>query len=357
MIKRAAIIGTVGVPARYGGFETLAQALADRISAQELALTIYCQKSKYAEVERDAIYRGHTRVFLPLPANGALSMVYDATSILDAIIRQRCRTLICLGASAGLAFAIARLLFPHARLIFNLDGMESRRARWSGLAKALLGLLEWLGVKLAHVIVSDNQVIHDMVLRRYGKDSVVIAYGGDNAAPGEAERAPDGFSPPRDYLLAISRIVPENNVHLVLEAFACTGTSLVYVGNWDASDYGRDLRARFAGKANLHLLDPIYDKTVLDFLRKRARACVHGHSVGGTNPALVEAVFWAPQILAFDCDFNRATLGGAFCYWHDTQSLAGLLKQQLPAPAPATVADLRRRYRWDTITAKYREIL
>jgi glycosyltransferase involved in cell wall biosynthesis len=161
---------------------------------------------------------------------------------------------------------------------------------------------------------------------------------------------------PQRYVLAISRIVPENNIDTILTAFASgDGPSLVYVGNWDSSDFGRALRQRHSGNPRIHLLDPIYDLQILNHLRTQALACVHGHSVGGTNPALVEALFWSPQILAFECGFNRATLDGQFSYWHDIQSLRRLLTalDSLPVPAAERLQVIRERYLWVQIAKSY----
>jgi glycosyltransferase involved in cell wall biosynthesis len=353
MAARVAIIGTVGVPARYGGFESLAEAMVDRVPTDEFALFVYCARGSYAEGERSSGFRGHRRVFIPLPANGALSPLYDLVSILDAILVRRCRVLLCLGASGGVGILIARLL--GRRVIFNVDGLESRRGRWSGFGRKVLAALEWMGIRGADIVVTDNRVIRTLVYRRYRRSSAVIAYGGDQAAPGTLVASTTPVPLPQSYFLSISRVVPENNVHLVLEAFAACGQPLVYVGNWDRSQYGSELRSRYRDSVNMHLLDPIYDKPVLDALRLRAVACIHGHSVGGTNPALVEALYWAKDILAFDCAFNRATLEGQFHYWKTAAELAQLVGRiaDLEPPAAEAVQRLREKYRWSAIIAAY----
>ena len=355
MSTRVAIVGSVGVPARYGGFETLAEALVHQLPASQYFLHVYCQRSAYAEAERQPMLNGHRRIFVPLPANGAASMLYDALSVLDAVLHRRCTVVLCLGASGTLLFPLLRLLCPWVRIVFNLDGLESRRAKWSRLGKAVLHGLEALGVRFAHCVVADNRVIRSLVFHRFGRRARVIAYGGDHARPNGPQQAPAKALPSR-YVLAISRIVPENNIDTILAAFASSeGPHLVYVGNWEGSDYGRMLRERHAENSRIHLLDPIYEPQTLNHLRTRALACVHGHSVGGTNPALVEALYWAPQILAFDCGFNRATLDGQFSYWHDVQGLQRQLAalDALQAPSPPCLQRLRDRYRWSEIARGY----
>lgn len=355
MNTRVAVVGCVGVPARYGGFETLAEALVKHLPAVQYKLHVYCQRSAYLEFERQPSMNDHRRIFVPLPANGAASMLYDALSLLDAVLLRRCTVVLCLGASGTLLFPLLRLLCPWVRIVFNLDGLESRRAKWSRLGKAVLHGLEALGICFAHSVVADNRVIRSLVFHRFGRRARVIAYGGDHACPDGPYRALAQALPPR-YVLAISRIVPENNIDIILAAFASgDGLPLVYVGNWGSSDYGNALRQRYAGHQCIYLLDPIYDQPQLNYLRAHALACVHGHSVGGTNPALVEALFWAPQILAFDCGFNIATLDGQFSYWHDVQSLRRLLIafDSLPVPTTERLQSLRERYLWVQITKSY----
>jgi glycosyltransferase involved in cell wall biosynthesis len=276
-------------------------------------------------------------------------------SLLDAVLRRRCRVVLCLGASGTLLFPLLRLLCPQLRIVFNLDGLESRRSKWSGLGKAVLYGLEALGIRFAHCVVADNRVIRSLVFHRFGRRASVIAYGGDHARPDGPQR-PMPVTLPQRFVLAISRIVPENNIDAILEAFdEDEGPPLVYVGNWQSSAYGRELQRRHAGHARVQLLDPIYDTAGLNHLRARALACVHGHSVGGTNPALVEALYWAPQILAFDCGFNRATLDGQFSYWRNAQGLRRLLAglDALPVPAAQRLQGLRERYRWAHIAESY----
>ena len=355
MGTRVAIIGSVGVPARYGGFETLAEALVQHLPVAQYLLHVYCQRSVYSEIERHPLKNGHRRIFLPLPANGAASMLYDAISLLDAVLFRRCTVVLCLGASGTLLFPLLRLLCPWVRIVFNLDGLESRRAKWSSLGKIVLHGLESIGIRFAHSVVADNRVIRSLVFHRFGRRASVIAYGGDHARP-EGVQHDQAQGLPQRYVLAISRIVPENNIDTILTAFASgDGPPLVYVGNWQSSDFGRALRQRHSGDPRIYMLDPIYDQRILNHLRSRALACIHGHSVGGTNPALVEALFWAPQILAFDCGFNKATLEGQFSYWHDIQSLRRLLIAfySLPVPTVEKVQLIRERYLWVEIAKSY----
>ena len=164
---------------------------------------------------------------------------------------------------------------------------------------------------------------------------------------------PVSVMPP--YYLSVARIEPENNCEMILRAFdAEPSHRLVFVGNWSANTYGRDLKARYAQRPHLQLLDAVYDLTVLAALRAGACGYVHGHRVGGTNPSLVEALFHTSRVLAFDCPFNRSTLDGQGFYFADAESLRNLLRTDAYLEiAPSVMQALRQRYRWDTIVQAY----
>ena len=352
MTPRIAIIGTVGVPARYGGFETLAENLAKAISPETAELTIYCQRSAYPG--ESGPFAGHRRVFLPLRANGAASIVHDWLAILHAAFIGRASCLLVLGVSGAAIVPIVRVLRPATRIVTNIDGMEWRRDKFGHFTKSLLQLLEWLAVHGSHHVIADNAAIADMARRRYAVEPTVIAYGGDHTLvdpdPAEPVEAP-GF------WLSVARIEPENNCAMILEAFAASSARLVFIGNWSVSRYAVDLRSRYAGYPNLILLDPVYDLRRLAAWRAAARGYVHGHSVGGTNPSLVEALFWTTDLLAFDCSFNRATTDGAGRWFSSAAGLVSLLGETNHGDrAPATFGRLRERYRWAAISEAYRAL-
>ena len=349
MTPRIAVVGTVGVPARYGGFETLAENLAVTTPAAAAELTIYCQRSAYPG--ESGPFAGHRRVFLPLRANGASSIAYDWLALLHAAFVARVSCVLVLGVSGAALLPVLRLFRPRLRIVTNIDGMEWRRGKFGGAARALLKALEWVAVRASHRIIADNEAIAAMARARYGADPAIIAYGGDHTcvAPDPAEPvAAPGF------WLSVARIEPENNCAMILEACAATATRLVFIGNWAVSDYARTLRSRYGADDNLVLLDPVYDLHRLAAWRAAACGYVHGHSVGGTNPSLVEALFWTTRLLAFDCSFNRATTGGAGGWFASAADLAGLLSAPDAGCAPpAAIAGLRATYRWAAIGAAY----
>lgn len=349
-----AIIGTVGVPARYGGFETLAEQLLD---TDELSFTVVCSSKSYAERPRH--YKGAELVYIPLKANGWQSMPYDAWAILS-LARRKLDAMLLLGVSGSFVLPLVRL-FSRKRIITNIDGIEWKRAKWSPLASWLLRHLEAIAVRYSHVVVTDNRGISDYVRATYGIEPVEIAYGGDNAIT-HTVKVPEN-PPSEPFALALSRIEPENNVELILEAYRSElpNDNLIYIGNWESSDFGREMRATYGHLPNIKLLDPIYDQAELLWYRRNCSLYLHGHSAGGTNPSLVEAMHVGKPIAAFDVVFNRCTMQNEGYYFDSPKKLGEIVRAFDPDEAAALGDRIRqiavREYKWSIIRDRYVRVL
>jgi glycosyltransferase involved in cell wall biosynthesis len=356
---RIAILGTVGVPGRYGGFETLAENLV-RFHASighSAGLTVWCS-AKDSPAHPERFERADLR-YVNLRANGMQSIPYDAISLWQAVRSGHDRILL-LGVSGALALPLIRVI-SRARIVTNIDGIEWKREKWSRLARAVLHISEWAAVRFSHDVIADNQAIADHVRAVYRSPCHVIAYGGDHAvahAP-EADRLPAGL--PDHYALALCRIEPENNVHTILAAWENLETPLVFVGNWTNSSYGQDLKRRFGDRANLFLLDPIYDPGGLRALRDRATVYVHGHSAGGTNPSLVEMMHFGIPVFAHGCAFNRHSTEGRARYFETPAELVALAREldlRATAAIGSAMKDIaQRRYTWDQIGTTYFDLM
>jgi len=354
MAKRAAILGTVGVPGNYGGFETLADNLVvyHKETDHPLDLTVYCS-SKALATQPSHYHRAALRYF-GLDANGVQSIPYDIWGLFDAVFRKHDRILL-LGVSGAVILPLIRF-FSDARIITNVDGIEWRREKWRGLAKHYLRFAEKIAVKASHEVIADNQAIADYLLEAYDCKAKVIPYGGDHAVAAEAD--PSAVSHlSQGYALGLCRIEPENNIGMILEAFDGIDLPLVFVGNWDKSAYGQELKAKYAGHPTITIHDPVYDPCGLRAIRDRASLYLHGHSAGGTNPALVEMMHFGIPIAAHGCDFNRHTTEGKALYFQSAAELRELVSSMTPDQA-ANVGDAmreiaQRRYTWEQIGKSY----
>ena len=354
--KKVAIIGTVGVPANYGGFETLTEHLIEDLG-QKYDLTVYCSGKKYAVAERKNTYKGASLKYLPLDANGIQSIPYDTLSILHALFFAD--VLLILGVAGAWILPFVKW-FTNKKIIISIDGIEWKRDKWNLLAKWYLFWAEGLAVKYSHIDISDNEAIQDYTAARYGSLSRIIEYGADHTIKVPITRTDVKQYPflKELYAFKVCRIEPENNVHVILEAFAATDRMpLVIIGNWDKSAYGKSLKAKYREHPSIHLLDPIYNQTKLDSIRGNASLYVHGHSAGGTNPSLVEAMYLGLPILANGVSYNRVTTEEQALYFHDLNSLVDQLNELYSAKlnsVGAAMAEIAcRRYRWSHIAFKY----
>jgi len=367
-VQKIAIIGSKGIPARYGGFETLAENLVKHLRKQ-CEFIVYCSGPAYAA--KPDHFMGAELKYLPLDANGAQSIPYDIWSMIHA--SRKADILLILGVSGCIFLPILRL-FCRGKILVNLDGMDWKRPKWGRFARAFLKLSETIAAKFADQLVADNDAIHDYIWKYYGKDSFLVEYGGDHANSDLPESKSSDLSVVAlhkhghdddlvetgfdNYAIAVCRIEPENHIHVILEAFSqATNLPLVFLGNWNYSEYGKDLRERYQAHPNLLLLDPIFEPQKLFALRSNATLYIHGHSSGGTNPSLVESMSLGLPVMAFDVVFNRANTENMALYFDSTASLVSALRDieslDLPANAQRMRELAKRRYSWATIAAKY----
>jgi glycosyltransferase involved in cell wall biosynthesis len=352
--NRIAIIGTVGVPQCYGGFETLADNLVKYhgACAHDTDLVVYCSAKAYRSQPQK--YGSARLRYIDLNANGFQSIPYDVLSLIDAIRRGDTHILL-LGVSGALALPLVRL-FSSVRIVTNIDGIEWKREKWKGLAKTYLRLSEWAAVRFSDAVITDNPAIADYVTRTYGRASNMIQYGGDHAIEPKPDPAAVAALPPT-YALAVCRIEPENNPALILEAFVGLDIPLVFVGNWDHSRFGRNLKAQYKDHHTITIHDSVYDPRALRAIRDRACMYVHGHSAGGTNPSLVEMMHFGIPVLTHGSEFNRSTTENQALYFESATELR-MIAQNLEIEKSKLLGALmrdiaRRRYTWVVVHKEY----
>ena len=355
--KKVSIIGSVGLPAKYGGWETLVSNLTFELGSI-FDLTVFCSSKKYKiKLQK---FNGANLRYINLRANGPQSIPYDIISIYKSF--KFADTILILGVS-GCIFLPFISLFGTTKIVVNIDGLEWKRDKWGKFTKYFLKFSELLAVKFSHVVIADNVAIQRYIFDEYGVTSKLIAYGGDHASKikitYEAQNTYKFLT--KKYAIKVCRIESENNVDIILDSFYSTNSlPLVVVGNWNDSSYGLKLKSKYSNAPNIFLLDAIYDQNQIDMLRSNAFLYVHGHSAGGTNPSLVEAMNLKLAIIAYDVSFNRETTENKSLYFKNKNELIDILNNINEISLSQISEDMRliavRRYSWKVVASQYAEL-
>ena len=355
---KLAILGTRGIPANYGGFETFAEELGTRLAARGHDVTVYCRSNNIGYPHKT--YKGVKLAILPTIGTKHLdTVVHTFLSVLHALLRFDV-ILMCNAANA--IFGIVPRL-SRTPVALNVDGIERLRKKWGLAGRAYYRLSEYLATIVPNVVITDADVIREYYLKKYRKASVMIAYGAEFERT-ETTSVLDRIGVrPRDYFLYVSRLEPENNAHTAIEAFEKieTGKWLLIVGDAPhAHKYieqlkaTRDPRIRFPGA--------IYGRGYRE-LQSHAYAYIQATEVGGTHPALVEAMGAGNCVIAKDTPENHEVLGGAGLYFRDADDLSRQIELTLAVPAFAerlrasAQARAKACYSWDAVTDAYEKVL
>lgn len=351
---KLAIVGAHGLPAKYGGYCTLAEYLAE-YKPEDFDLTVYCVKKEYPN--GDETYKGCHLVYLDAPARGIMAWRFHAKGIKHAIMNGADCVLLC-GSNGGFF-----LPFYHKycnRFFLNIGGIEWARSKYPPILRPFLRLLMQVAVRNSGYLVADNIGIKEYIKKEYNRDdSVVIAYGGDQARKEEATPEIKKKYPfmNGDYAVAIARIQPDNNTDMLLEAFKNAKMPLVYIGNWNVSEYGIETKKKYSGEKNLYLLDAIYEIHELNMLRSNCTLYVHGHSAGGTNPSLVEAMHLGVPIACYNNGFNNNTTYNKAIFFNNGRDLyekiESITLDQLQNVGQTMKKLAIENYQWKTIAQQY----
>jgi glycosyltransferase involved in cell wall biosynthesis len=358
---KLAILGSRGIPSRYGGFETFAERLAIGLCQNGFDVTVFCERRRPNEPD---IYEKVKLRYIPARLFGPLrTIVYDIRCLWSA--RKEFDVVYMLGYGAA-AFCLIPRLWKR-QVWINPDGLEWARAKWGFVAKFYFRLMEWVSVRVATRLIADSKAIADCLSRRHGKLRMcsVIAYGCDviDAAP-SVEPLSEWNLTPNGYYLVVCRLEPENHVREIIRAFQQTasGKVLVVVGDRLArTHYVEQLRA--VQDIRIRMIGPVYDRATLTSLRYHSFAYLHGHSVGGTNPSLLEAMGCANLIVVHDNAFNRETLGSAALFFAGIGDLAQTLQtiEGIGFAASRMRSEAKHRanqlYSWPFIVEQYANLL
>ena len=353
---KIAIVGTQGVPNQYGGFETLATFLAKHLSDQ-MDMTIYCS-AKDLPTGSSHFFSASLR-YVHISSHGFSGMLYDMFCLYEAVKKNDVVLFLGFGAGYLLPFLTQQ---QRRKIILNFGGLDWKRNKWSWLAKRIIHFSERLLVSNITHIIADNLAIEKYVEAAYHKKCTLIAYGGDqvfqvNYTQADFDQFPFLKEP---YAFSVCRIQPDNQIALLLSSFEQTKIPFVMVGNWEGSSFGRKIREKYQHNSHLFLLDAIYEQHTLNKIRSNCKLYLHGHSSGGTNPSLVEAMYLGLPIAAFASGYNEIVTLHKALYFKDTFGLIELLNKldtfDLTAIGNEMKAIAAENFTWSKITAQYHQL-
>lgn len=377
MKKHIFIIGSRGLPAKYGGFETFVEELVKHQSNQNIKYHVACQSenSDIEVVDGHFDYRGADCFVINVPNIGPARVIaYDALAINAALKQIKEEQIIepvfyILGNTIGgiIGHYAHKIHKVGGKLLVNPDGLEWKRTKWPKPVRRYLKHAEKKMVRSADMIISDNQGILDYLRAEYGQvKSEVIAYGT------ETEISSLDFSTTleefgvEDYYLIVGRFVPENNYETLIRSFMASNTEndLVIITNYEGNTFYDILlqKTQFDQDRRIKFVGTVYDQDELRYIREHALAYLHGHEVGGTNPGLLEAMWSTSVNLVLDVNFNRETAGDAVLYFNkdeltqkinQIENLSDIERNNLQNKSRSRIQE---RYMWDMICTQYEEL-
>jgi glycosyltransferase involved in cell wall biosynthesis len=354
------IIGSRGIPNRYGGFEQLATYLAAGLVERGFRVTVY---NPHHHPYTEAMYKGASIVKKKDPERffgTAGQFIYDFNCIRDAR-RRDFDVLLFLGYTSS---SVWRRWFPQkAAIVCNMDGLEWKRTKYKPWQQRFLRYAERLAVRHSDYLISDAPAIQQYLLDSFGAVSRYIAYGAAQYADASATTVEALGLQAGQYLMLMARMEPENHIEMVADGIVQSGyTGHLFIVGSTSNRYGSYLRKRYAADTRIRFAGPVYDPLLLHALKQHCQLYFHGHSVGGTNPSLLEAMASGACIAAHDNEFNRGVLGERALYFSSVAEVRGIA-EQLPQCATrevmikANLEIVAERYQWPQIIDQYAAFL
>jgi len=368
---RIAIIGARGIN-NYGGFETMVGELAPKLVGKGYVVYCSCEKSRNGERLED--YKGVKLIYFPIkpPVNYTLRKIFEFIYDIYFIIKcsLRCDIVYVLGLFGGIFLFIPRLFGKVS--IVNVDGIEWKRSKFNIVEKNLIRIFFILSTISASFIIIDNKCLKNYINPRYHKKVIYVPYGASprEYIPWDENKLIHYFKKEdalkisqEKFWLVVARLEPENNIHIIIDGFikAKTHLPLVIIGDFTSNKYRDEVYKMITDSEsdNIILLGSVYNMEILDMLRQNCFVYVHGHSAGGTNPALLETMIMKNIIIAHDNEFNREVCGDFALYFKDADDLKN--KIDLIENNPEYYLKLkdevydraRKEYSWDKVVDKY----
>lgn len=358
MRKKVAIIGTNGLPPKYGGFETMTNYLT-KFKNDEFQFFVFCGNTPKSQQLIE--YNGAKLIYLPFNSNGFQSIIYDIVSIIISWFKYD--ALIILG-TPGSIILIFLNLFKKTKTIINFGGLEWKRNKWNFLIRKYLKLSERIGVKYSSIVVADNQSFCYYINNEYNIKAELIEYGGDHVSiiKPTIELKEKYIFLNDNYFVSVSRAQKDNNLHILLDAFSkMPDKKLVLVSNWDKFEYGRNLKSKYSNFRNIFIVDAIYDLSILDVIRSNAQAYIHSHKFCGTAPSLVEAMNLGLAIISYNSDTNIHTTENCAKFFNNSNELVKIINSindnELNMMSKTMKKIAKKRYTWEIISNKYSKLI
>ncbi len=375
------IVGSKGIPARYGGFETFVEELTKGKVNPDIQYHVSCM----ANDEHHFVHNGADCFNVSVPLPGAPGRILHVGLVLEEvekwIERNRDEQVIVY----ILGCRIGPLLIPHAKrlrklgakLICNPDGLEWKRQKWNAAEKIFLKYCEKCLVENSDLSICDSRSIEQYIRATYGskvKNTTFIAYGANSEEPNTTEEQFEAWIKSfkirkGEYYLIVGRFVPDNNYETMISEFVKSSTKkdLVIITNIKKNSFYKELAKKtgFESDPRIKFVGTVYDQDLLKTIRRNAFAYLHGHEVGGTNPSLLEALAFTPVNLVLNVGFNREVGQDAALYWtKESGSLSALISQveelaskefadQMHQKAAQRIADV---YNWKSIIQQYEAV-
>jgi glycosyltransferase involved in cell wall biosynthesis len=324
--KTLIITGTRGIPAKHGGFETFAEYLALYLVKKDWDVIVYCQGEPGTEYN-EKIWQGVQLIMIPENRTGPLgTIIFDFKTTIHSLKHKG--LVLTLGYNTAL-FNIIYRLFGRINLI-NMDGIEWKREKWSGIAKSWFWLNERFGCWFGHHLISDHPEIKKHLATRVNEKKITtIAYGGKQILDADPSVLEQYGLIKNNYAIVIARAEPENSILEIVEGFSSEKRDhkLVILGNYDIENNDYHKRVKAASSEDVLFLGALYDNHIVGSLRYLSCSYIHGHQVGGTNPSLVEAMGAKNAVIAHDNKFNRWVASDGALYFTSSESIAQCFTQ------------------------------
>ncbi|MCA1971267.1 MAG: DUF1972 domain-containing protein [Caenispirillum sp.] len=357
------ILGTRGIPARHGGFETFAEHFACHLADRGWQVRVFCQEEG-AQAGWEDRWQGVRLVHVPSRLKGPAGTVEFDLRCVALVLREPSDVHLTLGYNTALFSVLLRL--RRLRNVFNMDGLEWKRSKWPLPVRGWFYLNEWLGCWLGNRLVADHpQIARHLSRRGVARKITMIPYGADAIHAADAA-VPASFGlKPGHYALVVARAEPENSILEIVRAFSRRRRHLmlVVVGAYDPRRFSYHRKVFEAAGAEVRFIGPVYDRAALGALRFHARWYFHGHRVGGTNPSLLEAMAAGCAVLAHDNPFNRWVAGDTALYFRNEYDCAVAIERLLhdEAVLAASREGSRRRhverFEWPPVMEAYERLL